>query len=186
MPHHLTMTDAWVAGRRTLEMVDGSPVVSAPAPDPDAKVNPPLRSARDAASLLNGLRAGSIDLISTDHAPHARTEKQGRPFASVAFGMSGSEFALPILLALVKSGQLALSDVISYLSAVPARLWRLNAGTLRPGAEADIVVFDLNERWVPCADRLVTRSANSPLVGMELEGRVKLTFVGGDERYRDW
>lgn len=186
MPHHLAMTDEWVAGRRTNALVNEPRGAPQSVPDPDCKVNPPLRTKQDAASLLDALRAGGIDLVSTDHAPHARTEKQGRSFATAAFGMNGSEFALPILLALVRSGCLTVSDVISYLSAVPARLWGLDAGTLRPGARADIVVCDPEERWTPSADRLVTRSANSPLVGMELQGRVKLTFVGGDERFRDW
>jgi dihydroorotase len=79
-----------------------------------------------------------------------------------------------------------MSEVIASLSTTPARLWGLDAGSLRTGAVADIVVFDPEESWVPSADCLATRSANSPLLGMELRGRVKLTLVGGDERYRDW
>jgi dihydroorotase len=76
--------------------------------------------------------------------------------------------------------------MVSYLSAIPARLWSLPTGTLTPGAPADIVVFDPNERWRVEPERLASRSANTPLVEMELMGRVKMIFVGGDERHRDW
>ena len=186
MPHHLAMTDAWVSGRRALELVNEPSGSEAMAADPDTKVNPPLRTANDATRLLRALRHGTIEVVATDHAPHARIEKQGRSFMSAAFGMNGSEFALPVMLALVRARKLSLGDIISYLSAVPARLWGLNAGTLRPGAAADIVVFDPDECWRANPDSLATRSANSPLLGMDLKGRVKLTFVGGDERHRDW
>jgi dihydroorotase len=186
MPHHLVMTDAWVAGTRTPELVcrpKGSPVAAA---DPDTKVNPPLRTGDDARALLHALQRGALDLVATDHAPHARLEKQGRSFAAAAFGMSGSEFALPVMLELVKCGHVTLSDVISYLSATPARLWGLEAGTLHVGAKADITVFDPDEAWTVSADRLATRSANTPLLGIEMRGRVKMTIVGGDVRHRDW
>ena len=159
---------------------------SLPVADPDTKVNPPLRTRDDSRRLLEGLKQGTFDIVATDHAPHGRPEKQGRSFSSAAFGLIGSEFALPLMLALVRAGELALSDVISYLSVVPARLWRLDAGTLKPGARADIVVFDPNETWCVEPDRLASRGANTPLVGMELRGRAKMTFVGGDERHRDW
>ena len=90
------------------------------------------------------------------------------------------------MMALVRAGQMTLSDVVSYLSVVPARLWGLNAGTLMPGAPADIVVFDPSETWRVEPERLSSRSANTPLIEMELRGRVKMTIVGGDERHRDW
>ncbi len=186
MPHHVAMTDAWVAGRRTLETVDALPGPDALAADPDTKVNPPLRTSRDARQLLHALRQGAIEIVSTDHAPHARFEKQGRSFASAAFGMSGSEFALPLMLALVRRGEFTLSDVIASLSTTPARLWGFDAGKLNVGAAADIVIIDDEERWTATADGLTTRGSNSPLLGMEMQGRVKMTIVGGDERYRDW
>jgi dihydroorotase len=185
MPHHLTMTDAWVAGRRTLELVDERPGPDVETADPDTKVNPPLRTENDARQLLEALRRGTIEIVATDHAPHARIEKQGRSFESAAFGLNGSEFALPLMLALVRSEKLEMSDAIASLSTTPARLWGLKAGTLRPGVAADIVVFDPDEKWTANMDCLATRSANTPLLGMEMRGRVKLTFVSGDERYRD-
>ncbi len=186
MPHHLTMTDEWVAGQREMVNVDERTAERSPVGDSDTKVNPPLRTREDAVRLLRALRDGEIDLVSTDHAPHARPEKQGRPFATAAFGLSGSELALPVMLALVRAGALSLAAMVSALSRTPARLWNLKSGSLRPGMTADIVAFDPNEQWVVRPDRLATRSANTPLLGRELRGRAKLTFVGGDERHRDW
>jgi dihydroorotase len=186
MPHHLLMTDDWVAGCRQLVNVEEPAGCSVPVAEPDTKVNPPLRTRADSRRLLNGLKQGTIDIVATDHAPHGRPEKQGRSFSTAAFGLTGSELALPLMLALVRAGELTLSDVISYLSVSPARLWRLGAGTLIPGAPADIVVFDPDESWCVEPERLASRAANTPLVGMELRGRTKLTFVGGDERHRDW
>jgi len=186
MPHHLTMTDDWVAGQRELVNVDEPAGEPSLVGHPDTKVNPPLRTRGDAARLLRGLKEGEIDLVSTDHAPHARPEKRGRPFATAAFGLSGCELALPVMLALVRAGALTMAEMVSALSWTPARLWNLKSGSLRPGTTADIVVFDPTERWIVKPDRLMTRSANTPLVDMQLQGRVKMTFVGGDERHRDW
>ncbi len=186
MPHHLTMTDEWVAGSRGLALGSDPPGDFAAAGHPDTKVNPPLRSAQDAENLLHALRARHIDIVATDHAPHARTEKQGRSFADAAFGMSGSEYALPLLLGLVRANLLTIGEVVSFLSAMPARLWGLKAGTLAPGSPADIVVFDPDESWRVDESRLATRSVNTPIAGMELRGRVKLTIVGGDVRHRDY
>jgi dihydroorotase len=186
MPHHLTMTDEWVEGCRQLANVDepGGPV--AMLADPDTKVNPPLRTRSDARRLLKALKQGTIELVATDHAPHARPEKQGSSFLDAAFGLIGSELALPLMLALVRAGEMTLSEVVAYLSVVPARLWGLDAGTLNPGAPADIVVFDPDETWRAEPGQLVSRGANTPLIEMQLRGRAKLTFVGGDERHRAW
>ena len=145
-----------------------------------------MRTRGDTHRLLAALKQGTIDIVATDHAPHARPEKQGRSFSSAAFGLVGSELALPIMMSLVRARELTLSDVVNYLSVIPARLWGLGTGTLKPGAPADIVVFDPNERWRVEPERLASRAANTPLVEMELRGRVKMTIVGGDERHRAW
>jgi dihydroorotase len=180
------MTDDWVAGCRTLVNVEEPAGDVTMVADSDTKVNPPLRTAADSRRLLRGLKQGTIDLVATDHAPHARLEKQGRSFSSAAFGLAGSEFALPIMMSLVRAGEMTLSDVVGFLSLFPARLWGLGRGTLKPGAPADIVVFDPNESWRVEPERLVSRAANTPLVEMELRGRVQMTIVGGDERHRAW
>ncbi len=184
MPHHLTMDDEWVAGRRQLMNVEDAAGSEAAPLDPDTKVNPPLRTAADTRRLLAALRSGTIEVVATDHAPHAAAEKHGRPFAAAPFGLSGLEFALPLMLALVRSGQLSLADLVDRMSGAPARLWNLPAGTLAPGAQADLIVVDPEASWTVAADALATKSANTPLLGMTLRGKVRLTLVGGEERYR--
>jgi dihydroorotase len=186
MPHHLVMTDDWVAGCRSMVNVEELAGHVAMVAHADTKVNPPLRSAGDSRRLLNALKQGIVDIVATDHAPHTRPEKQGRSFSSAAFGLAGSEFALPLMMSFVRAGEMTVSDVISCLSTVPARLWGLSTGTLKAGAPADIVVFDPNEPWRVEPERLASRAANTPLVEMELRGRAKMTIVGGDERHRVW
>jgi dihydroorotase len=186
MPHHLIMTDQWVAGRKKLPGRVSVGAYASCSGDPDTKVNPPLRTVSDAKRLLQGLKLREIDLVATDHAPHAQPEKQGRPFMEAAFGLSGSEYALPTMLDFVRRGCLSIGEVIAAMSTTPSRLWRLPTGSLAPGSPADIVVFDPDERWSVTPERMFSRSANSPLLGAELQGRIKLTFVGGDERFRDW
>lgn len=185
MPHHLVMDAAWVAGRRRLLNTD-APVGLLPdqVPDPQAKVNPPLRTEADTASLLAALQDGTFDIVATDHAPHADPEKSQSTFENAAFGMGGLELALPIMLALVRAGHLTLADLVNKLSVQPARLLKQNLGTLAPGAQADMTIFDPVERWTVSRQTLRSKSANTPLLGMEVEGRVRLTLVGGEEQYR--
>jgi dihydroorotase len=90
------------------------------------------------------------------------------------------------MMALVRAGEMTLNEVVGCLSVVPARLWGLDAGTLRPGAPADIVVLDPGEAWRAEPSQFASRAANTPLMELELRGRVKMTFVGGDERHRAW
>jgi len=185
MPHHLALADDWVAGRR--DFVNGEAEHAAgEQAEPDTKVNPPLRGRDDARGLLTALQTGVFDLISTDHAPHAMPEKQGRPFSSAAFGMSAFEFALPTMLSFVRDGSISMLELVRLMSSAPARLWKLPTGSLAPGRPADITVFDPNESWVPERARLVSRSTNTPLLGVRLQGRTKLTLVEGDIRFRDW
>jgi dihydroorotase len=179
MPHHLLMTDRWMAGERRFENVDepvGEPVG---APDPMAKVNPPLRTAADTRGLLEALGDGTFDVIATDHAPHALNEKQGIPIEKAAFGMNGFELALPMILSLVRAGHLTLSDMIRFMSLNPAKLLGLPGGNLSTGSPADVVVFDRDLPWVVDPSRLRTKSPNTPLAGMQLRGKPILTMVGG-------
>lgn len=186
MPHHLTMDDTWVAGNRQFDKTLVETVYAAPRADPNTKVNPPLRTRADVVQLIQSVRTGAIEVVSTDHAPHGRPEKQGSAYSSAAFGINGSEFALPTMLSLVRAECLTLTHLVTTMSANPARLWGCPGGTLRPGSPADIVVFDEAEPWIASSEKLVSRSDNSPLLDMELQGRVKLTLVGGDERYHAW
>lgn len=183
MPHHLLMSDEWVDTNRTLLNVDEPSGPQARPLDSNTKVNPPLRTEADTRQLLAALKDGTIDLVATDHAPHAAAEKEGGNYESAAFGLSGLEFALPMMLALVRAGHLTMSEMVAKLSTVPARLWSLATGSLTPGAPADLIAFDPEERWVVTPEVLRTKSPNTPLLGMELRGRVKYTYVGGKERY---
>lgn len=185
MPHHLTMADDWVTGRRDF-VNESHREKSRQDVDPDTKVNPPLRTRNDARGLVKALQSGVFGLISTDHAPHAMPEKQGRTFGTAAFGMSASEFALPTMLTLVNDGAISVSTMVNLMSNAPARMWKLPTGSLAPGRPADVVAFDPDEVWAPERSHLVSRSTNTPLLGVPLRGKVKLTLVGGDVRFRDW
>ncbi len=184
MPHHLTMSDGWVDGDRTQHNTDERAGTPGTPADPNTKVNPPLRPVADTVALLAALRDGTFDIVATDHAPHAAPEKTGSPFKDAAFGMSGLELALPTMLALVRAGHLTLGELVDKLSTAPARLLGLPGGALAVGESADVVVFDPTERWRVTPESLKTKSPNTPLLGMELQGRTRLTLVGGEERYR--
>ena len=169
-PHHLALTDAWVAGHRWEG--HGQPY------DTSTKVNPPLRSEADRQALLAGLRDGTIDAIATDHAPHTLVDKLC-PYDEAAFGISGLETALGTLLRLVEHGELTLDLVIEKLTIGPARVFGLPYGTLKPGQAADVVVFDPQTTWVVDPTRFASKGRNTPLAGQRLRGRVEATFVGG-------
>jgi dihydroorotase len=183
MPHHLLMTERWMAGERGFESVDeprGEPVE---APNPLAKVNPPLRTADDTRGLLEALKDGTFDVIATDHAPHALNEKLGISLEKAAFGMNGFEVAMPMILSLVRAGHLSMSDMIWLMSWNPARLLGLPGGNLSPGSPADVVVFDRDYPWTVDPTHLRTKSPNTPLIGMTLRGKPVLTLVGGAIQY---
>lgn len=184
MPHHLLMDEHWVDGDRQLRHVDEPAGERAPASDPNTKVNPPLRTTDDTGRLLEALIDGSFDLIATDHAPHAASEKGEVAFVNAAFGINGLETALPLMLGLVRAGHLSLGDLIEKLTVGPARAIGMPLGTLTIGTTADLTVFDPDERWRVEASGLRTKSANTPLLGMEMQGRVRLTLVDGEERFR--
>jgi dihydroorotase len=183
MPHHLVMTDEWVAGSRTLVNVDEPNGIAGQPRDPDTKVNPPLRSVADTKLLLASLVDGTFDIVATDHAPHALSDKRDCAFEDAAFGLSGLEFALPLMLALVRAGHITINDLIYRLSSVPAQLLDVQAGALTPGFPADIVIFDPDAVWRAEPDALKSKSANTPLIGMDLRGRVVRTLVNGEVRF---
>jgi dihydroorotase len=185
MPHHLVMTDEWVAGARRLVNVFEPVGLHAAPGDPNTKVNPPLRPQADAEALLAALIAGDFDIIATDHAPHHAAQKQAVSFEKAAMGMSGLEFALPTCLALVRSGDLTMLDLVQRLSYEPGKLLGKGGGSLQFGERADVVLFDPDEPWIVEAARLRTKSPNTPLLGMTLRGRVKKTLVNGEIRFDD-
>ncbi len=191
-PHHLALTDEWVAGaRRWAWDASGDPwadgaVVAAPYAT-SLRVNPPLRSPDDAAACLAALIDGTADAVATDHAPHAEVDKAVE-FGLAANGISGLETALGLLLAAVDAGRLPLARAIEALTTGPAsvlggRSRRAGWVGLVEGAPADIVVFDRAARWVVTADGLASRGKNSPLLGLELTGAVMVTLAGGRLAY---
>ncbi|MBF8290570.1 MAG: pyrC [Chloroflexi bacterium] len=194
-PHHLALTDEWIAGARrwSWEAIgsDGAArdpwrdgAITASPFDPSLRVNPPLRSASDAAACIAALVDGTADAIATDHAPHAEVDKAVE-FGLAATGISGIETALGIVLAAVDAGRLPLATAIAALTTGPARVLGPRApGGDRPrglveGAPADLVVFDRSETWSVSPDALASRGKNSPLLGRDLPGRVLLTVAGG-------
>ena len=174
-PHHLAMTDEWVAGVRW----DGR---RAQPYDTSTKVNPPLRAEADRQALLAGLKDGTIDAIATDHAPHTVVDKLCE-YDEAAFGIGGLETALATLLRLVRAEELDLKLVLEKLTSGPARAFGLAAGTLRPGAPADVVVFGPNLRWTVDPKEFASKGQNTPLAGMPMVGKVVATLVGGEVVY---
>lgn len=183
MPHHLLMTDEWIAGDRTFVNVDEpAGALGAPA-DPNTKVNPPLRPRADTEMLLAAIEDGTFDIVATDHAPHAASDKILGQFETAAFGLSGLEFGLPLMLSLVRAGHISLLDLVRLMSFEPARVLSSDRGRIAVGAPADITIFDPNEEWTVVAERLRTKSANTPLIGMTLRGRARFTIVDGELRF---
>lgn len=177
MPHHLTLTDEWVAGGRAWAWEKpyhpGWPTL-----DPLAKVNPPLRTSDDAAAVLAGLNDGTLDCIATDHAPHTMAEK-AQDLATAPSGFTGSETALPLLMEMVKAGLLTVPEIVRHLTVNAARVFNLPGGALKPGATADVTIFDPNAPFVVSESTLVSKSPNTPLLGMRLSGAVRATLVAG-------
>ena len=180
-PHHLALADTWVGGDRAFAWSEPRTVPGL-AFDGSCRVNPPLASRADAAALLDAVADGTIDAIATDHAPHP-PERKLVPFAEAAPGMTGLETALSLGLAAVHAGRLELSDLVAALSTRPAAIIGERRG-LGPGEPADLVVFDPAARWRVEADAIASASWNTPLLGMELPGVVRLTIANGRITYR--
>jgi dihydroorotase len=145
----------------------------------DAKMNPPLRTEEDCEAVRRGLQDGTIDLIATDHAPHAAYEKE-QEFDRAPFGILGLETAFALTYThLVKPGVLSLNDAVSKMSAIPARILGLAGGALAEGAPADVSVFDLEQEWTVNPAEFRSKSRNTPFAGWNLQGRAEFTVVGG-------
>ncbi|MEM1289108.1 MAG: dihydroorotase [Pseudomonadota bacterium] len=142
------------------------------------KLSPPLRTEQDRLALVDGLVDGTIDSIVSDHDPQ-NVERKRYPFEDAHDGAVGLETLLASTLGLVHQGHITLSMLMEKLSTAPARILGLNAGSLKPGVPADLVLFDPDERWVLDRNALLSRSKNSPFEDVEFRGRVKACFVGG-------
>lgn len=154
-----------------------------PAYDTNAKINPPLRTEADRRALVDGVNAGIIDAIATDHAPHAVEDKL-REFDEAAFGISCIETAAATVLTLVDRGELDLVAAIRALTAGPVRAFAIDAripgtGRLEPGLSRDLVVLDPSAHWTVEPGRLASKGKNTPLAGAELTGAVRAVVFDG-------
>ncbi len=165
-PHYFSLTDDAVRGYNT-----------------NAKMNPPLREAGDVAAIKGGLKDGTIDAIATDHAPHHQDEKDVE-FNVAMNGIIGLETSLPLSLQLVQDGVLTLNQLIEAMSCNPSKILSLNRGTLKAGAVADITLIDPTVEWIVDADKLASKSKNSPWLGQKMTGGAAATIVGGKLVYK--
>jgi dihydroorotase len=151
--------------------------------DSNVKMNPPLRAEEDRQALIAGLRDGTIAVVATDHAPHARHEKEV-PFEAAPFGVTGLETAFPALYThLVEAGLLKLETLLERMSAGPARAYGLDLPRIAVGAPGNLVLLDLKaSRRIAEAD-FRSRSANSWLIGETVKGQVRLTMAAGRVAY---
>ena len=161
-PHHIALTDEALATY-----------------DTNFKMNPPLRTDADRRALIAGLRDGTLDCISTDHAPHTDYEKD-KEFDYAPNGILGLETALAVVLeVLVRQSRFPLMKALDLMTRKPAGILGLPAGTLAGGAPADLCIFDPDEAWTYDAKRGYSKSSNSPWNGRTFRGRVKTTIVDG-------
>ena len=160
-PHYFTLTEEAVVGYRT-----------------EAKMNPPLRTARDVAAVRAALADGTLDAAATDHAPHSVLEKDVE-FDQAAFGIVGLETALPLTLDLVREGLIDLTRAVELLSTRPAAILGVPGGSLRPGVEADLTVIDPGCVWEVDPTVFHSKGRNTPFTGRRMTGRAVLTLVAG-------
>ena len=162
-PHHLTLTDEAVRSF-----------------DSRTKVNPPLRTLTDIEALAAGLADGTIDVIATDHAPHAFEDKDVE-YKYAPFGISGLETAVGLILqALVQGGRMSLADVVKAMTLRPAQILGIDKGTLQVGKDADITVLDLAQEWTIEPAKFISKGKNSPYSGFQVKGQAIATIVSGE------
>jgi dihydroorotase len=160
-PHHFTLTDKCLKSY-----------------DTNFKMNPPLRTEHDRQAVMKGLADGTIEIIASDHAPHCHYEKEVE-FDLAPFGIIGLETELSLSLELVRKNVLSLPALIEKFTTNPAKLLRLNRGTLSVGSTADITIIDPNREWTYRAEQSASRSRNTPFDGWQLRGAAIRTIVGG-------
>lgn len=165
-PHHFTLTD------ESLRSFDSN-----------FKMNPPLRTQEDVDAVIEGLKDGTIEIIATDHAPHA-PEKKMRELDQAPFGIVGLETLIPITVhGLITPGHLDWPAVIRKLTVNPAKLLGIPKGTLSPGADADVTLIDPEARWTIDPSKFRSKSRNTPYGGWEVQGRAHTVIVSGEVRY---
>jgi len=166
-PHYFTLTDEALRDFDTC-----------------AKVNPPLRAIEDVRAVREGLKDGTIDVIASDHAPHASTDKEVE-FEYASFGITGLETSLALSLRLVDDDILTLGQLIFKMSTNPAAILKCPKGTLKIGGDADITVIDPNRTWTIDRNRLRSKGKNTPFHGQTMKGKAIITIMGGEIKYQD-
>jgi dihydroorotase len=166
-PHHFSLADEDMA-----------------AYDSDYKMKPPLRSVGDRAALVDGIAAGAVTAIATDHAPHPGSEKM-QEFERCPFGIIGLETALGLALdSLVHSGKITVARLVELFTTGPESILRLGRGTLAPGAPADVTIFSTEMSWTYDVNQSFSRSRNSPFHGRTFRGAPVATIVNGEFAWR--
>ncbi|MFD1418251.1 dihydroorotase [Companilactobacillus keshanensis] len=165
-PHHLLLSDSNII-----------------KDDANYKMNPPLRSENDRRDLIDGLLDGTIDMIATDHAPHAENEKN-QGFLKSAFGITGIETSFPLMYSrFVKTSLMSLEQLLELMTNKPAQIFNLSAGEIKIGADADLTIIDLNKSFEIKKEDFISKGMNSPFIGQEVYGQIQKTFVKGQEVY---
>ncbi len=155
-----------------------------------AKMYPPLRRGRDRKSLLNALSDGVIDMVATDHAPHAREEKE-RGLEEAPGGVAGIETSLPLMFTLFRKGEISLQRMVEAMCFVPAEIFGLSnengilKGRIQRGADADLVAIDQNKEWKIRGEDLHGKTGFTPFEGREVVGEPFLTLIRGEIVYKD-
>lgn len=144
----------------------------------NAKVNPPLKCKEDREALVQALKSGVIDILTTDHAPHARHEKDV-PFEEAPCGMTGLDTALSLTWRLVEEGQIKAADLVRLWLEGPAKIFNLPANKFRPGDPADFILFDPNKQWLVTPQSVFSKSCNTLCENMTLSGKVVAHFIAG-------
>jgi len=166
-PHHFTLTDDCLRSF-----------------DSNFKMNPPLRGREHVETIIAGLKDGTIDCIASDHAPHPK-EKKMQELDQAPFGIVGLETSLGLVVTrLIAPGHLDWPTALAKMTINPARILKLDKGTLQIGADADITVINPDVRWRVDAAKLRSKSTNTPFAGWELQGRADVVVVGGEVRLR--
>lgn len=166
-PHHLLLNETDIKSK-----------------DTNFKMNPPLRSQADQEALWQGLQDGTIDFIATDHAPHTAIAK-AKPIEQAPFGIVGLETAFALLYThLVKENKCTLAQLIAWLSTKPAEVFGLSKGTIELGADADLVLLDLDQEWTIKPEEFVSKGKNTPFGDWKVIGKPILTVVCGKIVYQ--
>jgi dihydroorotase len=166
-PHYFCLTEKAVTGY-----------------DTNAKVHPPLRTAKDTEAIRQALADGTIDVIASDHAPHTTIEKDVE-FQQAANGLIGLETSLPLSLRLVHEGVMDLNNLVTHMSINPAKILNLDYIGLKPGNPADITIIDPEKKFTVDADTFRSKSRNTPFNGWELKGKAVLTMVAGKVVFKE-